>query len=130
MHHAHNGPGIDRVLGEIKRDGASKEGSRAEQGRHFDSVLRFVITVQNAKVIVAIAVEERTARCGERCNCRPPASLFYGMDIPKITEINYLYRKPNRYVSPPNLTFPLPIVLLSNDFCILHLIFIHPSTPL
>lgn len=50
MHHAHNGPGIDRVLGEIKRDGASKEGSRAEQGRHFDSVLRFVITVQNAKV--------------------------------------------------------------------------------
>lgn len=62
MHHAHNGPGIDRVLGEIKRDGASKEGSRAEQGRHFDSVLRFVITVQNAKVIVAIAVEERTAR--------------------------------------------------------------------
>lgn len=39
IHHVwDNGPGIDRILREIERDGTSKKVSRREMGRHVDFV--------------------------------------------------------------------------------------------
>lgn len=92
-----NGPRIDRVLREIKRDGTSKEGLRREEGRHF-SISVFVDCMMSVKTCKSNRGRRTMREMGERRKGARPPRNYIGIMIPKIGFQNKYGKETDTYI--------------------------------